>query len=843
MSQEEHIAGDEGTLQRCPIPRTHRRLRHTHELWHQALQSYHTREKFDANLNATIQALRSVTLMLQNEKAVFPNFDEWYGPWQQKLKDDTLSKWLNDARVTVFHVGDLDSYSSAEVKLITWRQEVLSTVSIPIQTPAQLILENPALLNLLDTSKSNSADLEDGFLTIERRWSTKDLRGKELLVVLAHVYGLIADLVLDAHTQLGRMNCISASEEHQDFPSSHDRTGVLRCVVASVEARTERFRASTRERLVASAELDYSEVDSAEVAMRYGFDNRMPKVASGGLDPLTFAKKLQFIAKRMLRRDKHHAWMMFIRDGRGSWHNITLSAKDRTEKYVVMQLVAQFVEAQGADAVIDIGEVWTVLASKAVRHWAKSVEDIPGREEALAVMVVTRGGLSHWFLTPIKRGPLGGIKLEDTVEVEKRLLPYFEPVIEVWRKQMEFRAQDGTRSRVWEPDILDLCPCGGPERYGLCCRFSIAKLREAKSVSSEEQRAAGDYDPTVDEARARASLARYVIWIKQHTAEAMEAGHSGKDFYDKIVQIDALALQSHIDLMMQALKAVGKSDLVLPQLHRLRELVGVPRLAMRITALASSWLFECGRPEEAVLELDALGDPFELKDSLALSLVARHFDLSDENKKRVLLRAMDQSTYDEERHVAKLSLATHLFTKQDVPEAESLVRSILKETEQDKSSSERSAALILLWRITGRDEDFRTVTAEIDREGFARHCYRNASFLIEGGKYEEAVRLLESLVASGDVEAKLLTFDAKLRVGNSTDARELFTAIDSETLLDILRFPYAAAMAHLVLVGGFSDLSERAISLLASLPEAGGEQDKQVKLLMNLLRGGPVVGT
>jgi hypothetical protein len=99
MSQEEHIAGDEGTLQRCPIPRTHRRMRHAHELWHQALQSYHAPEKFHANLNATIQALRSVTLMLQNEKAVFPDFDEWYGPWQQKLKDDTLSKWLNDARV------------------------------------------------------------------------------------------------------------------------------------------------------------------------------------------------------------------------------------------------------------------------------------------------------------------------------------------------------------------------------------------------------------------------------------------------------------------------------------------------------------------------------------------------------------------------------------------------------------------------------------------------------------------------------------------------------------------------------------------------------------------------
>ena len=156
-------------------------MRYTHELWHQALESYHKPEKFHANLNATIQALRSVTLMLQNQKAVFPDFDEWYGPWQKKLKEDALSKWLNDARVTVFHVGDLESYSSAEVKLITWRQEVLSSVSVPIQTPAQLILENPALLNLLDPSKKCSSDFEDGFLTIERRWSTRDLGGKEIL--------------------------------------------------------------------------------------------------------------------------------------------------------------------------------------------------------------------------------------------------------------------------------------------------------------------------------------------------------------------------------------------------------------------------------------------------------------------------------------------------------------------------------------------------------------------------------------------------------------------------------------------------------------------------------------
>src|ERR1022692_1749949 len=128
---------------------------------------------------------------------------------------------------------------------------------------------------------------------------------------------------------------------------------------------------------------------------------------------------------------------------------------------------------------------------------------------------------------------------------------------------------------------------------------------------------------------------------------------------------------------------------------------------------------------------------------------------------------------------------------------------------------------------------------EIGREAFClgawRHTVGAHERQLNTGSYAEAplsamgnllynTVVLEKLVASGDVEAKLLTFEAKLRAGNSTDARELFTSIDSEKLLHILRFPYAAAMAHLVLVGRFSDLSERAISLLSSLPAAGGEQ-------------------
>ena len=63
---------------RCPLPKTHRRLVEAHLLWHQTLAQYQQPELFQANLNATIQALRNITFILQSEKHSFDQFEGWY---------------------------------------------------------------------------------------------------------------------------------------------------------------------------------------------------------------------------------------------------------------------------------------------------------------------------------------------------------------------------------------------------------------------------------------------------------------------------------------------------------------------------------------------------------------------------------------------------------------------------------------------------------------------------------------------------------------------------------------------------------------------------------------------
>jgi hypothetical protein len=65
----------------CPIQDTHSRLHQAHRLWHQVQQEYGDPDGFCTNLNALVQALRSVTFILQKEKRIIPEFDSWYEGW------------------------------------------------------------------------------------------------------------------------------------------------------------------------------------------------------------------------------------------------------------------------------------------------------------------------------------------------------------------------------------------------------------------------------------------------------------------------------------------------------------------------------------------------------------------------------------------------------------------------------------------------------------------------------------------------------------------------------------------------------------------------------------------
>jgi hypothetical protein len=515
-------------------------------------------------------------------------------------------------------------------------------------------------------------------------------------------------------------------------------------MLAGVEERTQRFKQSSHEQLLPQAEAVTVKVDGNAIIERYGLEHIEPPSDVHHSDPVALAERVLRLAKKAIRQDKHHDWMMFLRDGGGKWNQHTMIARDRTEKQILMQMVARFVEAHGCDAVVEVGEMWTASIPIEELSRTSEVENVTGRGEALVVMVATREGLVRQYSTPIKRGPFGGIKLEDTVELEKLTMNYLQPVFRVWQAQRYFRGPDGRQSQVWEPDALDLCPCGGPNRYAECCQPMLLKF-DTKTASENVARAMAERDFQSAEVGSRAHLAQYMIWIRQHTAATM---HQGKQFYEMMVPVDALALESLIDTMIWVLTAAEKTDQILFQLRRLTDFVGVPRLAVRITALTSRWLLSVERAEEGVIELDSLGSPYEVTDSLALALIARHFDLTDGQRKALLRRAIDVAFCDEEKQLARLNAASYLSGHGAIEESLSLVDAVLTDTANITSSSEHSQALILRWKVTNSESDFPDAFSEMVTEDDVHQRIRNGIYLIDHSKYKEAEELLAGLRAA-----------------------------------------------------------------------------------------------
>jgi hypothetical protein len=227
----------------CPIPKTHRRLAEAHLLWHQSLDQYHNPEAFRANLNSTIQALRNITWVLQSEKRMIPDFDNWYASWQEKLRSSPLCRWLIDARNTVVKQGELNTHSTALVKLLTWRDEKLMESEFPPEIPSSLIFRNPSVVELINKAGLPPADRKGAVIEVERRWSASDLNGREILDALAEIYGILSELVLDAHVKVAKLDCVPPNQPHVHFHSAHSRTGNSRVHVDGYRASIRAIRA------------------------------------------------------------------------------------------------------------------------------------------------------------------------------------------------------------------------------------------------------------------------------------------------------------------------------------------------------------------------------------------------------------------------------------------------------------------------------------------------------------------------------------------------------------------------------------------------------------------------
>ncbi|PQZ67707.1 hypothetical protein CQ050_17330 [Achromobacter sp. MYb9] len=410
---------------RCPLSAVDRRLGDVHRHWHEAERGYFDPESFRISIQTTIQTLRTVTFILQNNKRLFTDFDPWYESWQDRLRAEPLMRWMVDARNKIEKQGDLEAHSFVRAEIMASYYEEGPRMEVPaelFQSPAELI-------NGISTEALRKHVFKDGILRIQRRWVENSLPDYELLDAVGIAYGKVAELVADAHRQLGLEPPSTMVGDIDRTEGEGSRGGRLPCMIGHGDARSHDVWIATGQPMaIESRAIKFDRESAEQAATKYGLD---PKGIFPSTDPAPEAtlNGLFATARKMFSVDGHHDTIAFLLKGARPVNLRQLALQEHGEKYLVMRMLANEVIKYGADGVIILSEIWSARYDSSNPY--RRAADAPEREEFLSAILVTKTGIPVQQLALIMRDG-DGVTLGETQTLRDQPQIAFAPIYAAW---------------------------------------------------------------------------------------------------------------------------------------------------------------------------------------------------------------------------------------------------------------------------------------------------------------------------------------------------------------------------------------------------------------------------
>jgi len=419
----------------CPLHAVHQRLEDLHRQWHQAEEAYFDPDGFRVAIQTAIQTARTVTFILQSNKHVIPDFEKWYAGWQSTFKENSLMRWMVDARNKIEKQGDLESHSFVRAEIVASYLENGPVVEVPAKlfdAPLKLIKSIP------DTAAGKHVK-EQGLLRIQRRWVENTLPDYELLDAVATAYGLLSDMLDDAHRQIGLPVPVPIDAHTGEKYDSESMKGCLPCMIGHSDARTlNLWLADGKPMEVEAVTRSVSEEDMKKSVERYDLQENM---FDNSETPEGMLNDLFSTASKMFLKDGYHVTVMFLlRDGK-LIQMIELAPVDHGDKYLMMRKLAHEVKKKGADGAILLGEVW--MAPFDSKHPYRRSVDSPDRQEALVAKLITKNAEPKQISAIIHRDGKT-VKLDKSIEQTGGAHYMFAPFYEVWGRKIPQDWLDGT---------------------------------------------------------------------------------------------------------------------------------------------------------------------------------------------------------------------------------------------------------------------------------------------------------------------------------------------------------------------------------------------------------------
>lgn len=566
----------------CPLAAVDKRLDDVRVAWIEALRNYNKPDEFRRSLNTCVTTLRTVTFVLQKNKASIPDFQPWYEKWQERMHQDDVMHWLLVARNYIEKEGDLKTLSVADITVtLDWGMRIyqrfavspfLSTLQI-----AEMVRES------VPVGKDKS---ESSLLSVERRWVDVQLPDYEVLDALSYCYSFIDKLVKDAHAHVGIRGLCPYRKAKGVIDIDQKRIehlgGRPPCMVATRAERTVWVKLSSGEELLPlqyHKEFDLEEL--REAAKRYGLDERDELFKK---KPETMMEEAEFwfnMAKIVLCKDGYHIPMVILYGPNPTIINMRLD--EQVDKYLMWEQIAEHVELCGAEKLVFVAEAWLRVPEEKLHPTDYSYKP----REGLSLIAVSNDGGFISICAEFKRKGNSIHFLKEHISQKESSIDsrQLEPVKRVWIGKAKQRSTQFELPRIsfakvpWIEDENTACPCGSGASFADCCK---AYVPEGKQLLKE----VGQADISEMEKVFRGSLTQYIGYVVSYTIPAL------REFPEKVAQlvnVDIKALSEISENIALYLDKQGRTKEAVRLFSHIRETVKLPGLDKRMLYMEAIW--------------------------------------------------------------------------------------------------------------------------------------------------------------------------------------------------------------------------------------------------------------
>lgn len=400
-----------------------RRLRDLSTLLAACGSNYFAPDLFRQNTNQFLQTSRTVTFIIQKNKASIPEFSSWYAdavltPWAH----DSVMTWAKDARNVIEKEGDLDMHSSLRASLVF--SHLPEQDAVVTTNRRELFHAGVDNLLRLATTKLPAGIADAAVLRIERRWVANSLPTHELLAALTYAYARLFEVVHALAHRLG--GTLDRSVPH---PTRLDPTATDACKVRYIKLGAPGVGRLESKRIHRIP--DFRPPAAIEAVARDFADQRELQSLADVMSVLCR------MAEATFQHYGNHVPMLFLFDE--SWRQVDfLSARfmDQADKFVFWRHAAERAAYLRAYAAVWISESWLRDMSD---RGTLPIREMPIMSEHLNVIGAAVDGSEStisWEILRTESDSKPMLKLQDRTAAQRAGTTVFfvKPVLDAMRK-------------------------------------------------------------------------------------------------------------------------------------------------------------------------------------------------------------------------------------------------------------------------------------------------------------------------------------------------------------------------------------------------------------------------